>query len=103
MAQKRLNQLDLLRAIATLLVVGRHPVIDPGNAGLLNVPAMAWYGSAGPAWISFVLSGFSDWRVIVQRIQAKRAADVRRFLIRHAFKIWPAYYVFCCSWCLPFV
>jgi peptidoglycan/LPS O-acetylase OafA/YrhL len=42
----------------------------------------------------FVLSGFLIGGLLFQEIKTYGSLDVRRFLIRRAFKIWPTYFVY---------
>jgi peptidoglycan/LPS O-acetylase OafA/YrhL len=55
----RIKQLDLLRGLAILLVLGRHPVIKPPESGLLGLFGSTWqrFGWTGVD-LFFVLSGF---------------------------------------------
>ena len=78
----RNQPLDVLRCIAILLVLGRHY----GYPGL-------WY-KAGWSGVDlfFVLSGFLISGLLFGEYQARGAIDVKRFWIRRAFKIYPAFY-----------
>jgi peptidoglycan/LPS O-acetylase OafA/YrhL len=91
---QRNQQLDILRAIAILLVLGRHGVVDPATAGMLSAPASLWqrFGWTGVD-LFFVLSGFLIGGLLFSELSRTGGIDVRRFLIRRSFKIWPAYYV----------
>lgn len=91
----RLVPLDVLRAAAVLLVIGRHPVLEPAEAGRLRPLAGLWnrVGWSGVD-LFFVLSGFLIGGLLFAELRAKGRLDVRRFLIRRAFKIWPSYYAF---------
>ena len=90
----RLKQLDLLRGVAILLVLGRHPVVMPAEAGVFQPLAEFWLqiGWTGVD-LFFVLSGFLIGGLLFNEIKLTSTIDVRRFLIRRGFKIWPAYYV----------
>jgi peptidoglycan/LPS O-acetylase OafA/YrhL len=78
----RNQSLDVLRCIAILLVLGRHY----GYPGL-------WY-KAGWSGVDlfFVLSGFLISGLLFGEYQSHGAIDVKRFWIRRAFKIYPAFY-----------
>ena len=95
MKNSRLIQLDILRGIAILLVLGRHPVLAPEQSGSLHAVATAWhrFGWTGVD-LFFVLSGFLVGGLIFQELRARGVLDVGRFLIRRGFKIWPSYYLF---------
>jgi peptidoglycan/LPS O-acetylase OafA/YrhL len=92
---RRLIQLDVLRGVAILLVLGAHYVIDPRTAGLLRIPAimLARFGGAGVD-LFFVLSGFLVGGLLMREMKVYGKLDVKRFLIRRGFKIWPVYYLY---------
>jgi peptidoglycan/LPS O-acetylase OafA/YrhL len=91
----RLIQLDLLRGVAILLVLGRHCVVQPYGAGVFYRPAQVWYrlGWTGVD-LFFVLSGFLIGGLLFKELRAHSDIAVGRFLIRRGFKIWPAYYAY---------
>ena len=93
-AAVRLVQLDFLRGVAILLVLGRHPSFEPANAGRLRGFASLWsnFGWTGVD-LFFVLSGFLVGGLLLGEIRERGRADVSRFIFRRAFKIWPAYYL----------
>ncbi len=88
-------QLDVLRGIAILLVLGSHYVIGPKQAGWLRIPAtlLARFGWTGVD-LFFVLSGFLVGGLLMRELRLYGKLDVRRFLIRRGFKIWPIYYLY---------
>lgn len=81
--------LDLLRITAVLLVLGRH----------LHLPAaphfalQAWQTGG---WVGvdlfFVLSGFLVSGLLYREYQSDQSVDLKRFIIRRGFKIYPAFY-----------
>src|SRR3990167_6747089 len=90
-SQTRLVQLDILRGIAVLLVLGRHiPMTQEPVRGFLG-----WWMRAGWTGVDlfFVLSGFLVSGLLFQ--EYKRHGDIRlgRFFIRRGLKIYPAFYV----------
>jgi len=87
--------MDMLRGIAILLVLGRHYVVAPENLGALQPIASGWttIGWAGVD-LFFVLSGFLVSGLIFSEYQQHGRVDVRRFVIRRGFKIWPPYLVY---------
>jgi peptidoglycan/LPS O-acetylase OafA/YrhL len=95
MKNPRLIQLDILRGIAILLVLGRHPVLAPEQSGSLHTFARAWhrFGWTGVD-LFFVLSGFLVGGLLFHELRTRGGLDVGRFLIRRGFKIWPSYYLF---------
>lgn len=87
--------IDALRAVAILLVIGCHFVIDPAAAGFAAPLAQAWYrvGWAGVD-LFFVLSGYLVVGLAMVEFQRTGAFAARRFLVRRAFKIWPPYFAY---------
>ena len=79
---RRNTNLDCLRAIAILMVLGRH-------AGhLFYLTRVGWAGVD----LFFVLSGFLISGLLFMGYQERGRIDVSRFYIRRGLKIWPAFY-----------
>jgi peptidoglycan/LPS O-acetylase OafA/YrhL len=80
----RNQSLDVLRALAVLLVMGRH------------FPYYALWGRVG--WngvdLFFVLSGFLISGLLFQEYKRTGMIDFWRFMFRRGLKIWPPLYVF---------
>ena len=94
MATRRNIQLDVLRGVAILLVLGRHlELTRPG--GIVGVFAEGWYRIG---WLGvdlfFVLSGFLIGGLLIDEWSRHNQIDIKRFLIRRGLKIYPAYFVF---------
>jgi peptidoglycan/LPS O-acetylase OafA/YrhL len=92
----RLQALDVLRAIAILLVIGRHlPTALPPLPTVVG-GAFAVWRHAG--WVGvdlfFVLSGFLVSGLLFREYQKRGRVRVTRFLVRRGFKIYPAFYMF---------
>lgn len=94
----RVASLDVLRAAATFLVLGRHALFL-ANYQMGRVPE--WLrGVLGPwyrgGWVGvdifFVLSGFLVTGLLFREFKAAGRLAVGRFLVRRGFKIYPAYY-----------
>lgn len=95
----RMIQLDILRAIAVLMVIGAHlnrpgysypkPLFCP-SGGFVGV----WYelGWAGVD-LFFVLSGFLVSGLLFREYIKHGCVRLGRFLLRRGFKIYPAFYV----------
>jgi peptidoglycan/LPS O-acetylase OafA/YrhL len=81
---KRKKSLDLLRCVAILLVLARHY----GYPNLLSTAG--WSGVD----LFFVLSGFLISGLLFSEYKAYGTIDLKRFWIRRAFKIYPAFYAF---------
>jgi peptidoglycan/LPS O-acetylase OafA/YrhL len=88
MVSSRLSQLDVLRGVAILLVIGRHPVVEATAAGRIAPLANLWYhfGWTGVD-LFFVLSGFLIGGLLFAELRRTGRLNVSRFLIRRAFKI----------------
>jgi peptidoglycan/LPS O-acetylase OafA/YrhL len=91
---RRNLQLDFLRGLAILLVLGRHFVVHPEDAGWFEPLARYWFlvGWTGVD-LFFVLSGFLIGGLLFSEIHRYGDLRVRHFLIRRGFKIWPEYYL----------
>ena len=79
----RLRELDFLRGVAIILVLIRHSSI---NHFLVN---MGWIGVD----LFFVLSGFLVSGLLFKEYKRFGKLNVKRFLIRRGFKIYPLFYV----------
>jgi peptidoglycan/LPS O-acetylase OafA/YrhL len=91
----RMIQLDVLRGVAILLVLARHAVVPWSMAGPFRpITLTLWrFGWTGVD-LFFVLSGFLIGGLLFNEIKKTNHLDVKRFLIRRGFKIWPAYFVY---------
>ena len=93
----RMVQLDFLRGIAILLVLGHHSIMNARNAGWLKIPAMVWFRLGWTAVdLFFVLNGFLVGGLFFKEYRKTGRLDIKRFVIRRGFKIWPSYYMFLC-------
>jgi peptidoglycan/LPS O-acetylase OafA/YrhL len=79
----RNRQLDALRAIAVLLVLGHHL---PFNRLWIRI---GWTGVD----LFFVLSGFLISGLLFREFKATGDIRITRFLVRRGLKIYPAYYL----------
>jgi peptidoglycan/LPS O-acetylase OafA/YrhL len=93
MSSGRLPQLDVLRAIAILLVLCHHMMGLPDNYFFAPLRALQKAGWAGVD-LFFVLSGFLVSGLVIKEYQKYKSFDAWRFFVRRGFKIYPAYYVF---------
>jgi len=87
--------LDLLRAAAVLLVLGRHaPVIPEGSNELAEGFSALWFrlGWVGVD-IFFVLSGFLVSGLLFREFAQRGKLDLKQFFIRRGFKIYPSFYL----------
>lgn len=93
----RLVALDALRAVAVLLVIGRHlrPPRGLDAESATGVFAAVWQRGG---WIGvdlfFVLSGFLVSGLLFREHQQHGRVSLGRFFIRRGLKIYPAFYGF---------
>ena len=93
MGAKRQVQLDFLRFVAILLVIGAHPLMSHDGLGIARPLADLWqrFGWTGVD-LFFVLSGFLIGGLLFRELQHDGSLDIGRFMLRRALKIWPAYF-----------
>ncbi len=104
----RLLGLDLLRLVSIVLVLGRHMEPAPSNLPWpLNVVFDLWNNHGGIGLdVFFVLSGFLVSGLLFAEFRKHGEISVRRFYIRRAWKIYPAFYLligFAYFYCLLFL
>jgi peptidoglycan/LPS O-acetylase OafA/YrhL len=80
----RIKQLDVLRGVAVLLVLGHHKFIGP------FMVHMGWIGVD----LFFTLSGFLVSGLLFEEYRRTGKLGLGRFLIRRGFKIYPSFWVF---------
>lgn len=92
-APARLRELDFIRGLAIIAVMGIHfHTVDTGSTlvWLLEYP-LKNFGREGVT-LFFTLSGFLVGGLLMRELAERGTIDARRFIIRRMFKIWPAYY-----------
>jgi peptidoglycan/LPS O-acetylase OafA/YrhL len=94
--QPRSKALDILRAVAILLVFCRHMTVCPEttNKFLFHVSRVLECGGWIGVDLFFVLSGFLISGLLFREYQKKGRISPGQFLIRRGFKIYPAFFVF---------
>ena len=81
--------LDILRLVAVVLVLGRHLYLPKEESPFLKVwQTGGWVGVD----LFFVLSGYLVSGLLFREFQRHGTVDLKRFLIRRGFKIYPAFY-----------
>src|ERR671924_64261 len=94
-AARRLGSIDVLRAVAVLLVVGHHMKLpDSGPTVLRSALAMWQRGGWVGVDLFFVLSGFLVSGLLFREYLRHGTVHVGRFLARRGLKIYPAFYCF---------
>lgn len=95
----RVVDLDILRGVAVLMVMGPH---------LPAYPVWAKVGGWGVI-LFFVLSGFLISNLLFTEYVRSLRIDLRRFYIRRALKVYPSFYflslatvLYCVTWRVPF-
>jgi peptidoglycan/LPS O-acetylase OafA/YrhL len=91
---RRLQGLDLLRAVAILLVLVHHmPRATGGPALVLSAHRLLVTGGWVGVDLFFVLSGFLVSSLLFEEEDTLGAISFRRFFLRRGFKIYPSYWV----------
>ncbi len=80
----RIKGLDFLRGLAIILVLFRHGDLDT------FLSKIGWIGVD----LFFVISGFLVSGLLFQEYLQFNKVDIKRFLIRRGFKIYPSFYIF---------
>lgn len=99
---QRIQQLDILRAVAVFLVFGNHMTVCPPEVSVIfNKITSIWYRGG---WIGvdlfFVLSGFLVSGLLFREYQKQGELNLKRFLIRRGFKIYPSFWILIVITCL---
>jgi peptidoglycan/LPS O-acetylase OafA/YrhL len=81
-AASRIRNLDCLRGVAILLVLGRHDGFH-----------WLWYRVGWGVDFFFVLSGFLVSGLIFREYQSRGKVNMQRFWLRRAFRIYPPFLV----------
>ena len=95
-APKRLIGLDLLRLLAVVLVLGRHMEPAPSEWQSPIRSVIDWWSTNGGVGVAlfFVLSGFLVSGLLFSEYRKHGEISVKRFYVRRAWKIYPAFYFF---------
>lgn len=93
---KRNDNLDIVRAVAVLMVIFNHLPEPPAHSNVVLSAFVAFFHARGALGVDlfFVLSGFLVSGLIYQEHKTSGTVNVGRFLVRRGFKIYPAFYVF---------
>jgi len=91
----RFKQVDILRAIAVFLVLGRHmkPCPPDGNAWCYQTSRIWAQGGWVGVDLFFVLSGFLVSGLLFREYEKYHELRVGCFLIRRGFKIYPPFWL----------
>lgn len=86
-------ELDFIRGIAILLVMGSHYAFMPTNTwGIDSVSTYLKNNGGIGVNLFFALSGYLVGGLLMAELQRTGQVNAMRFLIRRAFKIWPPLY-----------
>lgn len=86
----RNQHLDFIRGCAMMMVLFRHSNISN------RIFQIGWMSVD----VFFVLSGFLISSLLIKEYKKRREVDIKRFLIRRMFKIFPPFYFFLFSSCI---
>jgi len=86
-------ELDFIRGIAILLVMGSHYTFMTTNSWFIDGVStyLKLNGGIGVN-LFFALSGYLVGGLLMAELQRSGAVNAKRFLVRRAFKIWPPLY-----------
>lgn len=92
---KRLQAIDILRALALILVLGRHMIPCPAEtSSFFHKISILWIRGG---WIGvdlfFVLSGFLVSGLLFKEHRTFGDIERKNFLIRRGFKIYPPFWI----------
>ena len=92
---QRSKAIDILRAVAVFLVLGRHVALCPAELSrLFHRISLLWYQGG---WIGvdlfFVLSGFLVSGLLFREHEKFCRISAKNFLVRRGFKIYPPFWV----------
>ncbi|MFN3197224.1 MAG: acyltransferase family protein [Bradymonadia bacterium] len=89
----RLPALDGIRALSLAMVIVAHLL---NTRGLEVAPEVYFHANLGRLGVQvfMVLSGFLITTMLLQAYDRHGAIDLKRFYLRRAFRIFPAYYTF---------
>lgn len=96
---KRSKGIDILRAVAVCLVLGRHMDLPSANNSSVLRSLALWFSETWMrgGWIGvdlfFVLSGFLVSGLLFREHQKFGTISGKDFLVRRGFKIYPAFWV----------
>lgn len=92
----RLPQIDFLRAVAVFLVIGNHIKSCPPETNYyFSRLTEIWYrGGWAGVDLFFVLSGFLISGLMFNEYKKHARINVKKFLIRRGFKIYPPFWFF---------
>lgn len=95
--KNRYLYLDLLRALAILLVLGAHNSSQYHENDFISIILRTWkfIGWCGVD-LFFVLSGFLISGLVFKDIEKFKKFRLKRFFIRRSFKIYPSFLLFLC-------
>jgi len=86
-------QLDVLRGVAVLLVIGHHLRL-PASGGLALAVSTFWFQIG---WLGvelfFVLSGFLIGGLLLEELRRHGRLNIKRFVLRRGLKIYPSYFL----------
>ncbi len=91
--QKRIFELDVLRGVAILLVMGVH--VPAGSIQAATTSGYPFWTRSG--WMGvdlfFVLSGFLISNLLFSEYRASGTIRLPRFFFRRALKLYPSFYL----------
>lgn len=93
--------LDILRAIAVILVMGRH-FHDVDSKAISSIEVFWNRGGWIGVDIFFVLSGFLVSGILFKEYIKTKKVNIKRFLIRRGLRIYPEFWIMIIASCVSF-
>jgi peptidoglycan/LPS O-acetylase OafA/YrhL len=96
MSSQRVPQIDVLRGIAVLLVVGSHTIPCPqATSQVLSLVTRVWHrGGWAGVDLFFVISGFLIGSLLLSEWDRYHRINVGRFLLRRTLRLGPTLWLF---------
>jgi peptidoglycan/LPS O-acetylase OafA/YrhL len=90
---RNIPSLDGMRAISILLVIAGHSISHVPRWLKIPAPTYILFAHTGVS-VFFVISGFLITSLLLKELRATGTIGLKRFYLRRAFRIFPAFYLY---------
>jgi peptidoglycan/LPS O-acetylase OafA/YrhL len=90
---RNIPSLDGMRAISILLVIAGHSISHVPRWLKISAPTYILFAHTGVS-VFFVISGFLITSLLLKELRATGTIGLKRFYLRRAFRIFPAFYLY---------